>query len=199
MRYATIHPLSVGKYTSTTRPRPIVLANLVVVLLLCFYRRDTTDVSKWEDVGYRDSSIAICQSPLTFLLAGRQNTIGFLADMSYAQLNCSHRWIRRTLWLTTTIHMGFWFRNWGRYDYITYQLKNDLLIKRGFAWCILTLMMLASLTPVRRLSYEVFVLQHLVISIGFIVAVWMHAPNEVKVWVWIPIGLLVFDRVAMYV
>jgi len=197
MRQSTLSRLEIHHPLPTTRPRPKVLANLVVVLVLCFYRRDTTDESKWEDVGYRSSFIAICQLPLTFLLAGRQNTIGFLADMSYAQLNYSHRWMTRTLWLTTTIHMGFWFRNWGRYDHITYQLKNDLLIKRGFAWCILTLMMLASLTPIRRLSYEVFVLQHLVTFIGFIV--WMHAPNEVKVWVWIPIGLLVFDRVATYV
>jgi hypothetical protein len=32
--------------------------------------------------------------------------------------------------------------------------------------------------------------------VGFIVAVWMHAPDEVKIWVWIPIGLVVFDRLA---
>ncbi|KAJ6113344.1 hypothetical protein N7523_006661 [Penicillium sp. IBT 18751x] len=200
--YATINPISVGKYTihfPPLGPVLIILANLVVVLVLCFYKLDTTNVWKWEDVGYRTGFIAICQLPLIFLLAGRQNIIGFLADMSYARLNWFHRWIARTLWLTTTIHMGFWFRNWGRYDYITYQLKNDPLTKRGFAaWCILTFIVLTSAAPVRRLSYEVFVLQHLVTFVGFIVAVWMHAPNEVKVWVWIPIGLLVFDRVARY-
>jgi predicted ferric reductase len=192
----------VGKYTvhfPPLGPVLIILANLVVVLVLCFYKLDTTNVWKLEDVGYRTGFIAICQLPLVFLLAGRQNIIGFLASMSYARLNWFHRWIARTLWLTATIHMGFWFRNWGRYDYITYQLKNDPLTKRGFAaWCILTFIVLASLAPIRRLSYEVFVLQHLLTFVGFIVAVWMHAPNEVKVWVWIPIGLLVFDRVARY-
>lgn len=202
MSYATIHPLSVGKYTihfPPLGPILIILANLIVVLVLCFYKLDTTNVWKWEDVGYRTGFIAICQLPLIFLLAGRQNIIGFLVGMSYARLNWFHRWISRTLWLTATIHMGFWFRNWARYDYITYQLKNDPLTRRGFAaWCILTFIVLASLAPVRRLSYEIFVLQHLVTFIGFIVAVWLHAPNEVKVWVWIPIGLLVFDRVARY-
>ncbi|KAJ5298271.1 uncharacterized protein N7443_006391 [Penicillium atrosanguineum] len=200
--YATISPISVGKYTihfPPLGPVLIILANLVVVLVLCFYKLDTANVWKWEDVGYRTGFIAICQLPLIFLLAGRQNIIGFLADMSYARLNWFHRWIARTLWLTTTIHMGFWFRNWGRYDYITYQLKNDPLTKRGFAaWCILTFIVLTSVAPIRRLSYEVFVLQHLVTFVGFIAAVWMHAPNEVKIWVWIPIGLLVFDRVARY-
>jgi predicted ferric reductase len=144
--------------------------------------------------------MAICQLPLIFLLAGRQNVIGFLAGMSYASLNWFHRWVARTLWLTATIHMCFWFRDWARYDYIKYELYNDELTKRGFAaWCILTFIVVTSIRPIRGLSYEVFVLQHLVTFIGFIVAVWMHAPNEVRVWVWIPIGLLVFDRVVRYV
>lgn len=34
--------------------------------------------------------------------------------------------------------------------------------------------------------------------VGFTVAVWLHAPAEVKAWVWVPIGLLVFDRGARY-
>ncbi|KAJ5166227.1 uncharacterized protein N7482_005008 [Penicillium canariense] len=200
--YATIHPLSLGKFTfhfPPLGPVLIVLANLITVLVLCFYKLDTTDVWEWENVGYRTGFIAICQLPLIFLLAGRQNIIGFLADMSYASLNWFHRWVARTLWLTATIHMGFWFRDWARYDYISYQLHNDPLTKRGFAaWCILSFIVVTSIRPIRGLSYEVFVLQHLVTFVGFIVAVWMHAPDEVKIWVKIPIGLVVFDRVARY-
>ncbi|KAJ5484323.1 Riboflavin synthase-like beta-barrel [Penicillium expansum] len=95
--------------------------------------------------------------------------------------------------------MGFWFRDWGRWNYITYQLYNDPLTKRGFAaWVILTFIVITSFAPIRRLSYEFFLIQHLVTFVGFIVAVWMHAPDEVKTWVWIPIGLVVFDRLARY-
>ncbi|KAK1141792.1 ferric-chelate reductase Frp1 [Aspergillus melleus] len=201
--YATLPPWSLGGRTihfAPLGPLSIILANLVVVLVFCFYKLDTFDQWKWEDVGYRTGFVAIAQLPLIFLLAGRQNIIGYLVGMSYERLNWYHRWISRTLWLTTTIHMGFWFRNWGRYDYITYQLKNDPLSQRGFAaWIILTFIVLSSAAPVRRLSYEFFVLQHLVTFCGFIAAVWLHAPEEVKVWVWIPIGLLVFDRVVRYV
>ncbi|KAB8218384.1 ferric reductase NAD binding domain-containing protein [Aspergillus novoparasiticus] len=200
--YATLPPWSLGGrifHFAPLGPLAIILANLVVVLVFCFYKLDTTDQWKWEDVGYRTGFVAISQLPLIFLLAGRQNIIGLLVGMSYERLNWFHRWISRTLWLTVTIHMGFWFRSWGRYDYITYQLKNDPLSKRGFAaWCILTFIVLSSMAPIRRLSYEFFVLQHLVTFVGFIVAVWLHAAEEVKVWVWISIGLLVFDRVARY-
>ncbi|KAL1849542.1 ferric-chelate reductase Frp1 [Paecilomyces lecythidis] len=95
--------------------------------------------------------------------------------------------------------MGFWFRDWAQYDYIRYQLKNDPITKRGFAaWCILTFIVVSSAGPIRRLSYEVFVLQHLVTFAGFLAAVWLHVPNEVKVWVWISIGLVVLDRLIRY-
>jgi predicted ferric reductase len=177
----------------------IILANLVTVLVLCFYGLDTSDVWEWENVGYRTGFISICQLPLIFLLAGRRNIIGYLVDMSYARLNWFHRWAARTLWLTSTIHMGFWFHDWGRYDYIAYHLTHDPLTKRGFAaWCILTFIVISSSAPVRKLSYEIFLLQHLVSFVGFIVAIWMHAPAEVKIWVWIPIALAVFDRVVRY-
>ncbi|CAG8890464.1 unnamed protein product [Penicillium egyptiacum] len=200
--YATPPLLRLGGLTlhfPPLGPVLIMLANLVVVMVLCFYKLDALDPWKWENVGYRTGFIAICQLPLIFLLAGRQNIIGFLAGMSYVSLNWYHRWVARTLWLTTTIHMGFWFRNWDRWHYITYQLYNDPLTKRGFAaWVILTLIVITSFAPIRALSYEFFVIQHLVTFVGFIVAVWMHAPDEVKIWVWIPIGLVVFDRLARY-
>ncbi|PLB39019.1 ferric reductase family protein [Aspergillus candidus] len=200
--YATLPPWSIRGYTlhfAPLGPVSLILANLVIILVLCFYKLDTSDRWKWEDVGYRTGFIAICQLPLIFLLSGRTNIIGFLSGSSYNRLNWLHRWIARTLWLTATIHMGFWFRNWAQYDYIGYQLRNDPLTQRGFsAWCILTAIVLSSMAPVRRLSYEFFVLQHLVLFVGFLVAIWLHAPAEVKVWVWIPIGLVVFDRVARY-
>ncbi|RHZ49536.1 ferric reductase family protein [Aspergillus thermomutatus] len=200
--YATLPPITVrGRsfHFAPLGPVAIILAHLVVVLVFCFYKLDTTDKWKWEDVGYRTGFVAIAQLPLIFLLAGRQNIIGLFVGLSYERLNWFHRWISRTLWLTATIHMGFWFRNWARYDYITYQLRHDVLTQRGFAaWCILTFIVISSAAPIRRLSYELFVLQHLVTFVGFIAAVWLHAPAEVKAWVWISIGFLVFDRVARY-
>lgn len=200
--YATIHPLTFGKHTvhfPPLGPVLVILANLIVVLVLCFYGLDTTNVWKWEDIAYQTGFIAICQLPLIFLLAGRQNIIGFLADMSYAQLNWFHRWAARILWLTATMHMCFWFRDWARYDYIVTQLRTDDMTKRGFAaWCILTFIVLASLAPIRQLSYEIFVVSHLITFVGFIAALWLHAMDEVKFWVWMSIGLLVFDRLVRY-
>lgn len=200
--YVTLPPLSLGRWTvhfAPLGPVAIVLANLIVVLVMSFYKFDTLNQMQWQGVGYRTGALTVAQMPLIFLLAGRQNIIGYLTGMGYERLIWFHRWVARTLWLSATIHMGFWFRIWGQSNLITVQLHNNPLAQRGFAaWCILTFIVISSVAPVRRISYEFFVLQHLVTFVGFTVAAWLHVPEDVKAWVWVPIGLLIFDRVARY-
>lgn len=173
----------------------LVLSNMILVIVLCFYKLDTLDPWSWEDIGYRTGFVATAQLPLIFLLAGKRNIIGALTGIGYERLNWLHRWTARTLWLSVTLHMGFWFRSWARYDYIMVKLTTDPITQRGFAaWCILTFIVVTSMAPVRKLSYELFVISHLITFAGFIAAVWLHSPDEVKVWVWLPIGLFALDR-----
>lgn len=202
LTHTSIGPVAVGNFTfhlPPVGPVLIVLSNIVVLMVFCFYKLNTTDEWAWEDVGYRTGFISIAQLPLIFLLAGKNNIIGLLTGSSYERLNWLHRWVARTLWLTATIHMCFWFRSWARYDYIVTKLLTDKPTQTGFStWCILTFTVITSMYPVRRMSYELFVVSHLLTMAGFLAAIWFHAPNEVKVWVWIPIGLLVFDRVCRF-
>lgn len=176
------------------------MAHLASTAVTCFYGLNTQDQWEWEEVGYRTGFITIAQMPLVFILAGRENIIGFLVGADYQSLNWFHRWLARTLWLYATIHMGFWFRSWGRYDYLVHQLRNEYYSQCGFAaWFILTFIMISSVRPIRRLGYEFFVLQHLVMFIGFTVAVWLHIDEDVRTSLWMSIGFLVFDRVVRYV
>ena len=173
----------------------VLSSNLVVVLVLCFYKLNTLDQWKWEDIGYRTGFIALSQLPLIFLLAAKDNVIGCLIGVGYEKLNWLHRWTARTLWLTVTVHMGFWFRSWARYDYIKVKMAGDPITRRGFAaWCILTFIVATSFAPVRRTNYEVFIITHIVTFAGFIGAVYIHVPSEVKAWVWVSIGLFFLDR-----
>lgn len=194
----TLRPIAVGSYTlhlPPLGPVSLVLANFVTIVVMMFYGFDTMDKYSWENIGYRAGFMTICQLPLVVLLAGKQNIIGLLTATSYERLNWYHQWISRTLWLSATIHMGFWFRDYGQYNYIVTMLKTDSLTRHGFAaWCVLTFIFLTSFAPLRKWNYEFFVFQHIVTMAGFLAAVYLHAPNEVKVWVWIPIGLVCFDR-----
>ncbi|KAI4140023.1 MAG: hypothetical protein L6R39_005996 [Caloplaca ligustica] len=173
----------------------MVMAELVLVLVLCFYKTNPRDQWQWEDIGYRTGFIAAAQLPLIVLLSGKRNIIGWLTGTSYERLNWLHRWVSRILFLTVTMHMGFWFADWARYDYIKIKLTTDPITQRGFAgWCVLLWIVLSSLLPARRWNYEFFVVQHIVTAVGFFAAVYLHLPQEVKVWIWLPIGIFIFDR-----
>ncbi|KAL8802958.1 MAG: hypothetical protein Q9200_006402 [Gallowayella weberi] len=193
------YPLPLSKrlrWTSPTLGRvSTVLAELVLVLLLCFYRLNPNDQWQWEDIGYRTGYIAAAQLPLVVLLAGKRNIIAFFTGTSYEHLNWLHRWVSRILFLNVTIHMAFWFVGWARYDYIKVKLTTDPITQRGFAaWCILLWIVLSSLAPARRWNYEFFVVQHIITFVGFFAAVYLHLPTEVKVWVWLSLGFFLLDR-----
>lgn len=174
----------------------MVIAELILVLVLCFYGLDPNDQWQWESIGYRTGYIATAQLPLVVLLAGKRNIIAWFTGSSYERLNWLHRWVARILFLTVTIHMGFWFTNWARYDYIKIQLATNPIVQRGFAaWFILLWIVLSSLAPIRRWNYELFVIQHVITFVGFLITVYLHLPAELKLWVWVPVAFFLFDRV----
>lgn len=175
----------------------LVLANVVVLLVLCFYGLDLNDRWERENIGYRCGFVTIAQLPLLFLLAGKNNLIGCVTGISYERINWLHRWCARCFLLTATIHMGYFFADWAPYDYIGTQLKENTLVWKGVvAWAMLVWIVFSSMTPIRGWCYEVFVLQHLVsfaVMIGFI---YIHTPVEVHVYIWVPVALWWFDRVV---
>lgn len=177
----------------------LVAAEFALVMILCFYKLHPNDQWQWEDLGYRTGFIALAQLPLIFILAGKKNIIGLLVGSSYERLSWLHRWTARSLFLTVTIHMSYWFRSWARYEYISHKVRSDPITQRGLAaWSILLWIVLSSFAPIRRWNYELFLLQHVVTIAGFAAAVYLHIPNELRAWVWVPIGFAIADRVGRF-
>ncbi len=87
----------------------LVLANVVVLLVLCFYGLNLTDQFSKESVGFRCGVVSIGQLPLIFLLSGKNNIVGYFVGISYERINWLHRWAARCMLLTATIHMGYFF------------------------------------------------------------------------------------------
>lgn len=174
----------------------LILANIVVLLVLGFSGLDLHDMFQRENVGYRLGFVSIAQLPLIFLLAGKNNIIGFLTGISYERLNWLHRWCARCLLLTATLHMGYFFSAWAPYDYIGVQLKENTLVWKGLvAWVMLVWIVFSSVAPIRGWSYEFFLVQHLVsfaVMIGFL---YIHTPEEVHIYIWLPVAIFFFDRV----
>ena len=192
--FGTIHigPLSIK--TPCLGKTIIGLSWLIVVFVFCFYGYDVTYQWDWESIAYRCGCIAQSQLPLIFLMASKQNIVGYLSGFSYERLNWLHRWVGRVLWITVTMHMGFWFRSWARYNYILYKLKHDDMTQTGFAsWIILTVIVLSSFRPIRFLSYEIFFILHIILIAGLLGATYMHFDYGPG-YFWACIGIYFLDR-----
>ncbi len=175
----------------------LVLANMIILVVLCLFGLDLTNVNTMENVAFRCGFVTIAQIPLIFLLAGKNNIIGFLSGVSYERLNWLHRWCARGMLLTATLHMGYLFGSWAPYDFITNQIKYNVVVWKGLAaWCTLVWIVFSSMTPIRGWSYEFFVIQHLVSFTLFLVFIYLHTPAEVHIYIWIPVALFFFDRIV---
>lgn len=176
----------------------LLSAYLVFVLVLEFINIDTPGAQHYTAIGIRAAWLAIAQVPLLTLLAGKNNLIGLITGVSYERLNVLHRWVARMLLLLTTIHFGSQSYGWNQYGLMQLEWQTDLCPPTGIAAYVLLLWLnLSTLAPFRHLSYEFFVIQHLLTFFGFIIAVMYHLPTTAlysRVYIYIPIALYFVDR-----
>lgn len=185
---------SIKLRTPQLGPTFLVLAWLAAILVFAFYGYDTWNTRQWEDIAYRAGALGVAELPLIFLLAGKQNLVGYVIGSSYERLNWLHRWVARIFWITITIHMSFWFRSWGRFNYIGRKLQIDYLTQTGFAcYIILTAIVLSSFLPIRRLSHEVFYVLHVVLFAGLMGAIYLHLTDS-KIYFWVSVVIFFVDR-----
>jgi Ferric reductase like transmembrane component len=112
-------------YLPPVGPVVMMVGYMVLIVVCVFYRLNPKDFLQWEDIGYRSGFIAVCQMPLIVLLAGKRNIIGFFTGVGYERLAWLHQWVARALLFTVAIHMGYWFTEWAKYDYIGVKVKMD--------------------------------------------------------------------------
>ncbi|KAH0548094.1 hypothetical protein GP486_008172, partial [Trichoglossum hirsutum] len=152
------------------------------------------DTEYYERIGFRAAWISVTQVPLVYLLASKSSIIIHLIGSSHERLNWLHRWVSRTLLVTVTVHGGFFMREWMRADFVKLELAMMPMVKYGIgAWAVLVWTFLSSLSPIRRLAYEVFVLQHLAMAGVFLWLLWVHVPDYARYNVWFAIGAISLD------
>ena len=177
----------------------LLLAYLGFVLALEFGNNNVPGAQHYQALGVRAAWLAVAQVPLLILLAGKNNLIGFITGTSYERLNILHRWTSRVLLLLATLHIGYQNYGWNLYGLRQMEWNTDNCPPTGIAaYAILLWINLTTLAPVRSLSYEFFVIQHILTFFGFIIAVMMHLPSTAlysRVYIYIPIVLYFLDRV----
>jgi len=198
MSYPQPHP---GGWLSFFRPLPlgrvlVIACYWAIIAYMLTYRAVIHDAYYWERIGFRGAWISVTQVPLLYLLASKSSIIGLIIGMSHERLNWLHRWVSRTLLVTVTVHGFFFVAEWVRADFVTLELAMMPMVKYGLgAWGILVWTFFTSLSPMRRLAYEFFVLQHIVSSAIFLWVLYVHVPSYARYNIWYAIGALLLDRV----
>ena len=170
-----------------------------VIVFMMTNKSVIKDAYYWERIGFRNAWVSVTQVPLVYLLAAKSSVIGYIIGSSHERLNWLHRWVSRTLLLTVTIHGGFFMAEWVRADFVTLELEMMPMVKYGIgAWAILVWTFLTSLSPLRSMAYEVFVLQHIAAAAVFLWLLWVHVPSYASYNVWFAIGAISFPRISRF-
>lgn len=157
------------------------------------------DVYFWERIGYRNAWVTIMQLPILFLLSMKFNIIGFLIGSSHERLNWLHRWIARTMFVTATVHGFHFWTEWVRADFLEYELAIMPLVRYGLgAWGVLLFNVVVGFLPIRRVAYEIWLIQHILSSIAMLVLLYKHIPSDAMYLLWMAISFLVLDRAARW-
>ncbi|RDA84479.1 hypothetical protein CP532_0067 [Ophiocordyceps camponoti-leonardi (nom. inval.)] len=185
-----------------TSPPPLgrVLLLLVYWAVVAFsmsYGAVRPDVYYWERIGYRNAWVALAQLPLIYLLALKCNPLGWLVGCGHERLAWLHRWVARTMFVTATVHGFHFWTEWERADFVAFELAAMPLVKYGLAaWGVLLWTVLVGFAPVRRLAYEVWLLQHIVSAVVMLWLLHRHIPANARYLLWMAVGFFVWDRAA---
>jgi len=152
------------------------------------------DANYYERIGFRAAWISVTQVPLIYLLSSKSSVIGCIIGSSHERLNWLHRWVSRTLLVTVTVHGGFFMREWVMGDIVKLELWMMPMVKYGIgAWSVLVWTFLSSLSPLRQMAYEIFVLQHIAAAATFLWLLWVHVPTYARYNIWFAIAVFSFD------
>jgi len=175
----------------------VLLIYWAVIIYMMTANAIIGDAFFWERIGYRNAWVSVMQIPLMYLLASKCNILGFIAGTSHERLNWLHRWVARTIFVTATVHGWHFWTEWVLADFVDYQLKMMPMIKYGLAaWGVLLWSLVSSFAPLRWMSYEFFVIQHITSAVVFLWLVYEHVPPAAQYNVWFAIAAICSDRVC---
>lgn len=177
----------------------LLVSYLAWVILLEFVNNNVQGAQHYTSLAVRAAWLGIAQVPLLILLAGKNNLIGLVSGISYERLNVIHRWSARILLFLVTLHVIFIHMSWNAYYLGPLEYATDSCVPTGWAtYAILLWINLSTIRPFRNLSYEFFVVQHIITFFGFIIAVMWHLPSTAlysRTYIYIPIALYCVDRI----
>ncbi|KAF7559177.1 hypothetical protein G7046_g4986 [Stylonectria norvegica] len=156
-------------------------------------------------IANRSGALAITNVPLVFLFAGRNNMLMWLTDWSHSTFLLVHRWIAFICTMQACLHSAMWLQIMVKEKTYTTASHEPYWYWGIIGTLALSLFMPLSLLPLRKWSYEIFLVGHIILAILVIVGLWYHindlygSDGGYIIFIFLTIGLWVFDRFLRWV
>ncbi|KAG9234981.1 ferric reductase like transmembrane component-domain-containing protein [Amylocarpus encephaloides] len=160
---------------------------------------------QWQEImGYvsaRTGVLAFALSPLVILFAGRNNLLLWITNWSHATFILLHRWVARILTLQIIIHSILELMLYIRKGTYKEELVSPYWIWGAVATVASCIMVVISSLYFRRLSYEVFLVLHILLAVFVLAGSWYHVELlftrkwGYEFWLYAACGVWFFDRV----
>ncbi|KNC99104.1 uncharacterized protein SPPG_06049 [Spizellomyces punctatus DAOM BR117] len=146
--------------------------------------------------------LSFANLPLVLLYAGRNNILLWLTNWSHATFLLIHRWIAFICMLQAALHSALYLYAYMKFDDNDYASESKLPY---WYWGIIATLSLvitipASVLPIRRKVYELFLSSHIVLAILALVGCYLHIYHRFKhqwgyeTWIYVAVGIWAFDR-----
>ncbi|KAH8662050.1 putative FAD binding protein [Xylariales sp. PMI_506] len=163
------------------------ISNITYMLIL-----DWTQPNKYSlcaELRGRSGTLALVNMIPLIILAGRNNPLIAMLQVSFDTYNLFHRWVGRMVVIDTVIHMLAWLivqvANGGWYS-VGYRLNHEAFISSGMIGTLaFVLIVFLSLGPIRHAFYETFLNVHIILAFIAFVCTWVHCVTPLA----IPTGL----------
>ncbi|KAK3300562.1 ferric reductase like transmembrane component-domain-containing protein [Chaetomium fimeti] len=163
-----------------------------------WYATQYQEILAW--IMYRTGNLGFALFPLVMLLAGRNNVLLWLTDWSHATYVLLHRWVARIFALQVLLHSIValvLYKDTGAYPA---EEKQLYWIWGAVATVAVSVMVLVSGLPLRRWSYEIFLILHILLAVFVVVGCWYHVELRFErmfgyeMWIYATCAVWFFDR-----
>ncbi|KAF2185754.1 hypothetical protein K469DRAFT_664736 [Zopfia rhizophila CBS 207.26] len=217
-----VYPSILGTYH--VRPLPFLLGNaptvgqtlyiimfliLNIILTAAGYRSTQPNMwfsNRWQEImGYvsaRTGVLAFALAPLVVLFSGRNNFLLWVTNWSHSTYMLLHRWVARIFALQVILHSItelVLYMDMGEFEAETKKPYWIWGIVGTLAVCI---MLVISVLFFRRLSYEVFLISHIIMAVFVIAGSWYHVELlftrkwGYELWLYAMCAVWFFDRLV---
>ena len=180
----------------------LVSAVYIAILLSCLLSQVWAEIPMfWEAIALRAGYLSVAQLSLLIALSTKRNFIAYMTHTSHERINIYHRLVGICVLVTSTIHMGFYLREWLYYNVWKSQWAEMgvSMLQWGFAaWGILIFILFSSISIIRAKLYSTWIVLHVLSMVAFLAMVIMHLDPPYRVWAYVPIAIWVVDRAIRF-